>query len=495
MRSVHDIRNRAVCKLCGKGMRMAGVSTGIMRGRRRDRLTAIALIVVMGSELVSLAFGFGAARYVAYAAMLAVLPLTLHRLGLREGYLLTLCSVLTVLIWRLHDDPAGALTLALDQAVFLMAFIMLVGLMQQAAMTSQAILECGTFLTRQRAGRRYFALFLGTHLMAQLFNLGVVSLLAPLIRRGTEDASDPLNPVRERRQLNSMLRGFAWAVVWSPTAVAPLVLMTLLPDAERGPWMAAGVVIAFAIMLIGWAEDRWQFRRYQPAAGAVSPPFPVRAYADFALVCLALVVLTVGAMSLVGQSVVFGLMVASPIILVGWLIAQNDGAWAPARSRIGEIVLGHLPAAAPLAVTLACSGYVGRAGAALIPAAEWADALGLEAWPGVGFFARPVRRRRAVESVCPQPDYDGSVFRQSDCGGSRVADRCYMGGAGDFLRMGAVDDGLALCDGGSDDRGNHGPYRARAGVGLELAVQSACYGVSGVCLLAVSLGPTARTAA
>ena len=386
MRSVHDIRNRAVCKLCGKGMRMAGVSTGIMRGRRRDRLTAIALIVVMGSELVSLAFGFGAARYVAYAAMLAVLPLTLHRLGLREGYLLTLCSVLTVLIWRLHDDPAGALTLALDQAVFLMAFIMLVGLMKQAAMTSQAILECGTFLTRQRAGRRYFALFLGTHLMAQLFNLGVVSLLAPLIRRGTEDASDPLNPVRERRQLNSMLRGFAWAVVWSPTAVAPLVLMTLLPDAERGPWMAAGVVIAFVIMLIGWAEDRWQFRRYQPAAGAVSPPFPVRAYADFALVCLALVVLTVGAMSLVGQSVVFGLMVASPIILVGWLIAQNDGAWAPARSRIGEIVLGHLPAAAPLAVTLACSGYVGRAGAALIPAAEWADKLGLEAWPGWVFL-------------------------------------------------------------------------------------------------------------
>jgi len=290
--------------------------------------------------------------------------------------------VLTALIYWMHDDPVAAVVTALDQAVFLMAFIMLVGLMQQAAMTSQAILECGTFLTRQRAGRRYFSLFLGTHLMAQLFNLGVVSLLSPLIRRGTEDASDPLNTVRERRQLNSMLRGFAWAVVWSPTAVAPLVLMTLLPGAERGPWMAAGAVIAFVVMFIGWAEDRWQFRRYKPAAGAVSPPFPVRAYASFALVCLALICLTVGAMTLVDQSVVFGLMVASPIILVGWLIAQNGGAWAPARARIGEIASKHLPGAAPLAVTLACSGYVGRAAAALIPAAEWADALGLEAWPG-----------------------------------------------------------------------------------------------------------------
>ena len=361
---------------------MDTISVGLGDERGRDRLTAAALITVMASELVSLAFGFGAARYVAYAAMLAVVPLTLHRLGLREAYLLTFCSVLTGLIFWLHPERESALILALDQAVFLMAFIMLVGLMQQAAMTSRAILECGEYLTRQRAGRRYFALFLGTHLMAQLFNLGVVSLLAPLIRRGTEDASDPLNPIRERRQLNSMLRGFAWAVVWSPTAVAPLVLMTLLPDAERGPWMVAGLIIAVVVMLIGWAEDRWQYRDYKPAVGATSPPFPLRAYADFGLVCLALIGLTVGAMALVDQSVIFGLMVASPIILVGWLLTQNNGAWAPARARIGEIALGHLPRAAPLAVTLACSGYVGRAAAALIPAAEWAEALGLEAWPG-----------------------------------------------------------------------------------------------------------------
>lgn len=361
---------------------MAVISMTSVDQERRDRLTAAALIIVMASELISLAFGFGPARSLAYAAMLAVVPLTAHRLGLREAYLLTLCTVLTVSIWWVHDDPVGTIILALDQAVFLMAFIMLVGLMQQAAMTSQAILECGTFLTRQRAGRRYFALFLGTHLMAQLFNLGVVSLLAPLIKRGTEDRSDPRNLVREQRQLNSMLRGFAWAVVWSPTAVAPLVLITLLPGAERGPWTVAGGVIAFVIMLIGWADDRWQFRGYKPVTGAVSPPFPLRAYGNFALVCLALVGLTVTAMTLVGQSVVFGLMVASPIILMGWLITQNDGAWRPARERIGEIIRQHLPSAAPLAVTLACSGFVGRAAAALIPAAEWADLLGLETWPG-----------------------------------------------------------------------------------------------------------------
>ncbi len=360
---------------------MAVVVDGMREMGLRDRLTAFAVLTLMACELLWLALGWTPFRIMAFVAMIAVAPLSVHRLGGREAYLLTLCATLTALIIWLHLEPITAIYTALEQAAFLMAFILLIGLMQQAAITSAAILECGTFLTKQRAGRRYFALFGGTHIMAQLFNLGVVSLLAPLIKRGTE-GDDALNPLRERRQLNAMLRGFAWCVVWSPTAVAPLVLSTLLPEAKRGPWIAAGVVIAMTVMLVGYFEDRWQWRAYQPSPNSVRPAFPARAYGDFALVCAVLVALTVGAMWLFDGTVVFGLMVASPIILVGWLMVQKNGDTGAVGARLSEIALVHLPAAAPLAVTLACSGYVGRAAAALIPAAEWADALRLEAWPG-----------------------------------------------------------------------------------------------------------------
>ena len=360
---------------------MAAVAEDMRNVGMRDRLTAFAILTLMLCELSWLAFGWTPFRIMAFVSMVAVVPLSAHRLGIREAYLLTLCVTLTTLIVWLHPEPLAAAYTALDQAAFLMAFILLVGLMQQAAMTSQAILECGMFLTKQRAGRRYFALFGGTHIMTQLFNLGVVSLLAPLIRRGTEGA-DALNPLRERRQLNAMLRGFAWGVVWSPTAVAPLVLATLLPDAKRGPWIAAGFVIAMVVMMVGYMEDRWQWRAYRPSADSVRPAFPARAYGDFAIVCAVLVVLTVGAMWSFDGSVVFGLMVASPLILVGWLMVQKRGDTGEVGTRLNEIAFGHLPAAAPLAVTLACSGYVGRAAAALIPAAEWADTLGLETWPG-----------------------------------------------------------------------------------------------------------------
>ncbi|MEM6678257.1 MAG: hypothetical protein AAF675_10330 [Pseudomonadota bacterium] len=358
---------------------------------RLDRAILAALLTVMGAELVWLATGALPARLLSGLGVLSVVAIAAPRFSLREVYLLTVCSALSAGVVWVSDTPGAVLAGALDQAAFLMAFILLIGLLQQAASTSEAIRTCGIYLTRQPPGRRYLSVFLGTHFMAQLFNLGVVSLLTPLIRRGSAaGAEDDLGPIRERRQLGAMLRGFAWGVVWSPTAVAPLVLATLLPEAERLPWIAAGAVIALVILVVGWAEDRARFAALRRARGTSArptpPPFPRGAYARLAGVATALLGITLAAMLILGGSVVFGLMIASPLVMLGWLALQAEG---PARNRLtvagtnaAAILRRTLPPAAPLAVTLACSGYIGRAAAALIPAEQWAEALGIAAMPG-----------------------------------------------------------------------------------------------------------------
>lgn len=363
----------------------------------RDHWLASALTAVMAFEVLSRATGAEAARFATYGALLAVVLLALPRLGLREAYLLSLSGLLSGLLAWLHPAPLEALALALDQAAFLMAFVLLLGLLHEAAMTSPAIADCGRYLTRQPPGRRFSAIYLGTNVMAVLFNLGVVSLLAPLIRRGIEEATpgDPANPIRERRQLSAMLRGFAWGVVWSPTAVAPLALMSLIPGIERGLWIVMGIGMALVLMLIGWAEDQFTWRHRQRAARAsgrwaVTPDFPAGAFARFLVICACLFALTLGSMAVSGESVVFGLMAACPLMLVGWLLAQNGGLGRRAAglslARGGEIFRDKLPLSARVAVTLACSGYVGRAGAALVPAAEWAALLGIDAMPGYLFL-------------------------------------------------------------------------------------------------------------
>ncbi|MEO1457165.1 MAG: hypothetical protein AAFV49_06300, partial [Pseudomonadota bacterium] len=382
--------------------------------RGADRAVSAAMATVMASEVLWLATRWPLFEFTVDAGLIAVVALSAPRFGLREVYLLTLCAALAGAVLATHDAPWAVLAGALDQAAFLMAFILLIGLVQQAASSSGAIRDCGLFLTRQPSGRRYLALFLGTHLMAQIFNLGAISLLTPLVKSGSAaNAEDALQPIRERRQLNALLRGFAWCVIWSPTAVAPLVVMTLLPAADRALWIGAGVAIAMVVMLVGWAEDRWAWRsvrrRLAQGAPSAAPPFPARAFGDFGLVCLALLGLTLGAMALAEGTVVFGLMAASPLVLLGWLLGQNGVAAGRASAalratgvRLSEIYRGYLPRSAPLGVTLACSGFVGRAAAALIPAADWAEAAGLADLPGwvfcVGLNANWLRIATPTES-------------------------------------------------------------------------------------------------
>lgn len=317
----------------------------------------------------------------AYVAMLALIAAVGHRLGGREAYLLTLCAIVAGLVLWL-DPPA--IWAALDQAAFLMAFILLLSLLQEAAVSSRAVAETGMWLTRQPPGRRCLTLYGGTNVMAVLFNLGVVSLLAPLIRRGVEEAApgDALNPVRERRQLNAMLRGFAWCVVWSPTAIAPLALLELIPGVDRPRWIALGLGLAVAMLALTWLEDRIAWRHLTPRRRRADPvPWP--SVAGFLAVCAVLLGMTIAAMMLTGGSVVLGLMLTCPLLSLGWLIGQNR---AVARMRAAEILGPRLVVSAPLAVTLACSGFLGRAGAALIPAREVAGWIGLDALPAHVFL-------------------------------------------------------------------------------------------------------------
>ncbi len=367
-----------------------------MAARGTNTGVALALLAVMGLELVRLFSGAAWAATGAHVAMLLLVPVSIRLLGLREAYLLTLCAALTWLLWVRDPHPAAAAQAGLDQAAFLMAFILLISIVQEAARSSPSVFACGTFMARQPGSRRFLVLYAGSNLMAVVFNLGTVSLIAPLVRRAAEEApDDPLTPIRERRQLSAILRGFAWCVVWSPTAVAPLAVMQLIPGIDRPRWIALGMGLAVVMMAVGWAEDRWRWRNFTAKARGVPPPpaaaFPGAAFLRFAGVCLSFGGLTGAIMLLTGQGVPPSLMAAAPLLLAGWLAVQQAArpgpVVRPVLGRLARIAQDSLPLSAPAAVTLACSGYLGRAGAELVPAAAVADWLGLDAMPGWMFLS------------------------------------------------------------------------------------------------------------
>ena len=354
--------------------------------RWADRPLSVLLALLMGGELLWLVSQSPMIEAMIGAVILGAILLASPRFGVREFYLLTISGALAAVVWLTTDDPLSIIAEGARQASFLMSFVLLVGLIQQAASTSEDVQRCGSYLTNQPPGRRFLSIFCGTHFMSHVFNLGIIALIAPLIMRGTEDAADPRNPIRRRRQISAMLNGFGWGVVWSPTAIAPLALLVLLPGAERIPWMIAGFLIAMAVLAAGWAED---YARWRPGAGRAPvepPPFPAAAFGGFGALCLALLVLTLGGMAVFDQSVVFGLMLASPLILVGWLLLQTGGDLAASGDRVAVIYREFLPSSAPIGISLACSGFIGRVAAHLTPSEDIAAYLNIMAMPGWSFM-------------------------------------------------------------------------------------------------------------
>lgn len=345
------------------------------------------MVLVVSAEILARLTDFVLFHGLAWLGLVAVIALARRMLGLREAYLLVLSATLTGLVWMTRPDPLADLTAALDQASFLMSFILLLGLLHEAASTSPSVAACGEYLTRQPPGRRYYALSIGTGLVGVLFNLGVVSFLVPLIQKGIERATpnDALNPIRERRQVSALLRGFGWSVIWSPTALAPLALAQLIPGTDRPRWILYGLGIYALITLIGALEDAWRFRAYRPSGKRATPVFPAGAALRFLAAALWLFGMSEIVVLLTGQGLVAGLMMACPLMMAGWLAVQfgfpRAGALAATARRIGTIVAHGLPKSAPVAITLACSGYIGRAGAALVPAPELAQWLQLDAMP------------------------------------------------------------------------------------------------------------------
>ncbi|MES2845191.1 MAG: hypothetical protein V4747_09210 [Pseudomonadota bacterium] len=351
----------------------------------RQSLLAIALLGVMLAGLGLLMQPSGVLRFAAWGFVVVVVgaAISLRRLGLRETYLLGLVAALSGLVMLWHGDRAEVvLAGAMDQAAYLMCFIIALGLLNEAAARSPSVATCGIYLTRQPPGRRYWALNVGTAVLAVMFNIGTVSFLVPLIQRGISDGPDDgLNPVRQRRQVSALLRGFGWSVIWSPTAIAPLVVASLIPGTDRTRWLVIGLVVFVLILIVGAAEDWLRFRHLRPRRPRVAAPVPWAAVGRFALACGWLFGMSVVFSRLTGGSIVTGLLISCPLMLLGWHAAQVG--WA-GRHRIGgrlTAVMVNLPGSAPVAVTLACSGYVGRVAADLVPAAQLASALRLDAMP------------------------------------------------------------------------------------------------------------------
>lgn len=374
-----------------------------LSARRRGLDTALTLSLcgLCLAVLAHLYFGTRTAALVSAIAYLAFVVTGQKHFRTRERILLTLAVILTVTASQIAIDFATLVERALIQAAFLAAFMILLALLREGAVTSDAVLGVGRYLTRQPPGRRYAAISAGGHALGIFLNFGALSLLGPLIQRGLREGADEadryLLAIREQRQISALARGFSWIIVWSPTAVTQALVPTVVAGAEQGRIAAIGIAVTIAVLLAGWAEDRWRGARARAklaAEGRASAqiaklPFPHRDFAMFSLVCVTLAMLTGLVILMTGVRTIPALMLVAPVVTVGWLwlqVRRSPGAGARLRARLAEIIHVSAPRGSPEALTLSSAGFCGIIAAGLTDAQALAEMIRLDAAPPLAIY-------------------------------------------------------------------------------------------------------------
>ncbi|MDH3790529.1 MAG: hypothetical protein OEU09_17400 [Rhodospirillales bacterium] len=347
-----------------------------------ERVVAAALAVVALATLGRVILGLPGAGELAIGGYLCFVLAGIAGHVWRIKTLFAVAVVLTGAVTVTVDEPSAVLRAGFDTAAYLASFLLLLGVLREAAQSSPAVRDCGEYLTSQPPGRRYLALHTGGHLLGLTLNFGVLSLLGPLIKRGVAAATarsgeTHLAEIRERRQLSALLRGFAWIIAWSPTTITQALLLTLLPGVEAHRLLLLGLAMALTVLLVGWLEDRLRWRHLRRAserAGRAAPalPAPRRALRSMALICVLLIASVVLTKQALEIPTVPALMLSVPCFAFAWIVVQriSEGfglALGHGLDRGRRIVRHGFPTSSPEVLTLSSAGFIGSLAAALIP--------------------------------------------------------------------------------------------------------------------------------
>ncbi len=355
-----------------------------------------AMLVLIIAQLATLYLGLDAAQLFAIACIFFIPIIAWRSLKLREIYLIGISALVALAAIATSPQWLAWSVDGLSRSSYLASFILLMALLREGAIHSKSVVKLGRFLTLQPPQRRFLAVFSGSHMLSVMINLGALSLLAPIIQRGVRAELEPGAPldeiaqIRERRQLCAALRGFSWFLVWAPTAVTQAVMPTLMSGVQALRLMALGLVLALIMMMLGWAEDwiRWRAtgRRIR-AQGLITSSdkqvFPARAARNFALVCAMLFVCSLAFSKLADVTIVTGVMLAAPLVVIVWLVVQQEPGHRQqgTRDRFSTISFSAMPGYVREMVFISCAGFVGTVGAQLVPVAELTDAIGLQSLP------------------------------------------------------------------------------------------------------------------
>lgn len=276
------------------------------------------LFVLWANELVRLVWSPPELQTASGWLMIVYVALSLNRLRRGTFILCIPLAVLAVVLAVSFDEWDGVMRGFQNGAVF-MAFFGTIVLLRAVADQRPEISRARSLFTGLRSEETNSAFLVGSHLIGSVLVVGVLAVLAPILKNDIDDAG-------RRRAAEVSQRGMCLAPLWSPFWVAAAFAAQQIPGVPAWEIMLLGLGMA----VIGLILAHLMYAR------GVGLPELWRAVRGFAPIVpsVAVCAIMIAALSSVaGLSTLQALIATIPVLAVATLLMTRGGHTPGAKAR------------------------------------------------------------------------------------------------------------------------------------------------------------------
>ncbi len=215
-----------------------------------------------------------------------------------------------------------------SNVAFFAFFLIALGLLKEAALTSNSVNLTGRALLQQQPVRRYALLTFASHLLGILMSVGAINLLGTMIHRSLHDNKDTvdtrINNARQRRMMLAVVRGFCSIPLWAPTSVTMTLLVTTIPTLRWIDIIPYGLYLTLVVLLFGiWLDHVQAPKHLRHLVPAISNNLSdLKVSYPIVIVVITLTIISGLLIYMTSLRPIAAVLVSAPIVSTAWIFIQ-----------------------------------------------------------------------------------------------------------------------------------------------------------------------------
>jgi hypothetical protein len=335
-------------------------------------LSPLCLVIIFFTTLITEWTGYQPTALLAVFMLIIFIIIEWKSLDLSTKIITSVAIGLTISLLLLSQISLHQLGMLSRSVVFFAFFLIALGLLKEAALSSNSVNLTGHVLLQQHPVRRYALLSFASHILGILMSVGAINLLGTMIQRSLLENKDTvdtrISSTRQRRMMLAVLRGFCSIPLWAPTSITITLLVTTIPNLQWIDIIPYGLYLTLALLLFGiWLDHVQAPKHLRHLVPKISNNFSdLKVSYPIIMVVITLALISGLLILTTPLRPISAVLVSAPIVSIVWIYSQYRRSFNKLSAvkltvkRFGTDIFFRLPLQRSEIVFFAGSVLIGR---------------------------------------------------------------------------------------------------------------------------------------